>query len=54
MTVRSASTTRDRCRLKRGLDTPYVGRVTIQPVFSRPLAGIDPLDRLTHTGVLAR
>jgi 7,8-dihydro-6-hydroxymethylpterin dimethyltransferase len=41
--------------IKRGLDTPYVGGVTIQPVFgSGRSAGIDPLDRLTHTGVLAR
>ena len=41
--------------VKRGLDTPYVGGVTIQPVFgSGRSAGIDPLDRLTHTGVLAR
>lgn len=41
--------------LKRALDTPYVGGVTIQPVFgSGRSAGIDPLDRLTHTGVLAR
>ena len=41
--------------LKRGLDTPYVGGVTIQPVFgSGRSGGIDPLDRLTHTGVLAR
>lgn len=41
--------------VKRGLDTPYVGGVTIQPVFgSGRSAGIDPMDRLTHTGVLAR
>jgi len=41
--------------VKRALDTPYVGGVTIQPVFgSGRSAGIDPLDRLTHTGVLAR
>ncbi len=41
--------------LKRGLDTPYVGGVTIQPVFgSGRSSAIDPLDRLTHTGVLAR
>lgn len=41
--------------LRLALDTPYVGGVAIQPVFgsgrSRP---IDPADRLTHTGVLAR
>ena len=41
--------------VKRALDTPYVGGVTIQPVFgSGRSAGIDALDRLTHTGVLAR
>lgn len=41
--------------LKRALDTPYVGGVTIQPVFgSGRSAGIDPMARLTHTGVLAR
>jgi hypothetical protein len=41
--------------LKRALDTPYVGGVTIQPVFgSGRSSGIDPRDRLTHTGVLAR
>jgi hypothetical protein len=37
------------------LDTPYVGGVSIQPQFgSGRSATIDPLDRLTHTGVLAR
>ncbi|MEI2778022.1 MAG: radical SAM protein [Tetrasphaera sp.] len=41
--------------VKRALDTPYVGGVTIQPVFgSGRCAGLDPADRLTHTGVLAR
>ena len=41
--------------VKRALDTPYVGGVTIQPVFgSGRSTGIDPHDRLTHTGVLAR
>ena len=41
--------------MKRALDTPYVGGVTIQPVFgSGRHGGIDPRDRLTHTGVLAR
>ena len=41
--------------IKRALDTPYVGVVTIQPVFgSGRSAGLDPLDRLAHTGVLAR
>ncbi len=39
----------------RALATPYVGGVTIQPVFgSGRSSGIDALDRLTHTGVLAR
>ena len=37
------------------LDTPYVGGVSIQPQFGSGRSGaIDPLDRLTHTGVLAR
>ncbi|MGD9959813.1 radical SAM protein [Nocardioides sp.] len=41
--------------VKRALDTPYVGGVCIQPVFGSGRSGaIDPLDRLTHTGVLAR
>lgn len=41
--------------IKRALDTPYVGGVTIQPVFgSGRSSGVDPLNRLTHTGVLAR
>lgn len=41
--------------LKRAMDTPYVGGVTIQPVFgSGRSAGLDAMDRLTHTGVLAR
>lgn len=41
--------------LKRALDTPYVGGVTIQPVFGSGRGlDIDPMDRLTHTGVLAR
>jgi len=41
--------------LKRALDTPYVGGVTIQPVFGSGRSGdIDPMRRLTHTGVLAR
>jgi uncharacterized radical SAM superfamily Fe-S cluster-containing enzyme len=41
--------------IERALDTPYVGGVTIQPVFgSGRLGALDPLDRLTHTGVLAR
>ena len=37
------------------LDTPYVGGITIQPQFGSGRSGhIDPHDRLTHTGVLAR
>ncbi len=37
------------------LATPYVGGVSIQPVFGSGRSGlIDPLDRLTHTGVLSR
>ncbi|OBB57796.1 radical SAM protein [Mycobacterium sp. 852013-51886_SCH5428379] len=37
------------------LDTPFVGGITIQPQFGSGRSGlIDPLDRLTHTGVLAR
>ncbi|MFN8074252.1 MAG: radical SAM protein [Kineosporiaceae bacterium] len=41
--------------LRVALDTPYVGGVSIQPVFgSGRSTPIDPLRRLTHTGVLAR
>ena len=41
--------------IRRAMATPFVGGVTIQPVFgSGRSAGIDPTDRLTHTGVLAR
>lgn len=41
--------------VRHALDTPFVGGVTIQPVFgSGRSAGIDPLRRLTHTGVLRR
>ena len=41
--------------VKRALDTPYVGGVSLQPQFGSGRPGaIDPLDRLTHTGVLAR
>ena len=41
--------------VKRALDTPYVGGVSLQPQFASGRTGaIDPLDRLTHTGVLAR
>lgn len=37
------------------LDTPYVGGLTIQPQFGSGRSGaIDPMDRLTHTGVLKR
>jgi len=37
------------------LDTPFVGGVSIQPQFgSGRSTTIDPLNRLTHTGVLAR
>jgi len=37
------------------MKTPYVGGVTIQPVFgSGRNSGIDPNDRLTHGGVLRR
>ena len=39
----------------RALETPYVGGANIQPLFgSGRSAGINPMDRLTHTGVLAR
>ena len=38
-----------------GLETPFVGGISIQPQFgSGRSAAIDPRDRLTHTGVLAR
>lgn len=37
------------------LETPFIGGVTIQPVFgSGRGAAIDPMNRLTHTGVLRR
>ncbi|MEU4698718.1 radical SAM protein [Nonomuraea dietziae] len=37
------------------LATPFVGGVSIQPVFGSGRSGvIDPMDRLTHTGVLKR
>ncbi|MEU8104372.1 radical SAM protein [Nonomuraea muscovyensis] len=37
------------------LDTPYVGGVSLQPQFGSGRSGvIDPMDRLTHTGVLRR
>src|SRR5260370_14513826 len=41
--------------LEYGLDTPFVGGISIQPQFSSGRsAAIDPRDRLTHTGVLMR
>jgi uncharacterized radical SAM superfamily Fe-S cluster-containing enzyme len=41
--------------IKRALDTPYVGGVSLQPQFGSGRSGaIDWSDRLTHTGVLAR
>lgn len=37
------------------LDTPFVGGVSLQPQFGSGRSGlIDPMDRLTHTGVLRR
>ncbi|GAA3472679.1 radical SAM protein [Nonomuraea roseola] len=37
------------------LATPFVGGVSMQPVFGSGRSGaIDPMDRLTHTGVLKR
>lgn len=37
------------------LDTPYVAGLTIQPQFGSGRSGaIDPMNRLTHTGVLKR
>ncbi|WP_078324040.1 radical SAM protein [Mycobacteroides salmoniphilum] len=41
--------------IRLALDTPYVGGVSIQPQFGSGRAGaIDPMQRLTHTGVLKR
>jgi uncharacterized radical SAM superfamily Fe-S cluster-containing enzyme len=41
--------------VKRALDTPYVGGVSLQPQFGSGRSGdIDWSQRLTHTGVLAR
>lgn len=41
--------------LQLALDTPFVGGLSVQPQFgSGRSAPIDPLHRLTHTGVLAR
>src|SRR6185436_15795657 len=38
-----------------GIATPFVGGISIQPQFgSGRSSAIDPRDRLTHTGVLAR
>jgi uncharacterized radical SAM superfamily Fe-S cluster-containing enzyme len=38
-----------------GLETPYVGGIALQPQFGSGRSGeIDPMNRLTHTGVLAR
>lgn len=41
--------------VKLALDTPYVSGVSLQPQFGSGRSGvIDPMDRLTHTGVLKR
>ena len=41
--------------VKRAMDTPYIGGVSIQPQFGSGRSGaIDWSQRLTHTGVLAR
>ncbi|MFC8380911.1 radical SAM protein [Nocardia sp. NPDC057272] len=41
--------------LRTAMDTPFVGGVSIQPQFGSGRSGaIDPMNRLTHTGVLAR
>ncbi len=41
--------------VKRAIDTPYIGGVSIQPQFGSGRSPfVDPVDRLTHTGVLAR
>lgn len=41
--------------VQKALATPFIGGVALQPVFGSGRGqGIDPLDRLTHTGVLAR
>lgn len=41
--------------IRLALGTPYVGGVSIQPQFGSGRAGaIDPMQRLTHTGVLKR
>ncbi|GAA2969929.1 putative radical SAM superfamily Fe-S cluster-containing enzyme [Microbacterium terrae] len=39
----------------RALETPFVSGIALQPVFGSGRGNpIDPMDRLTHTGVLAR
>lgn len=41
--------------VRTALDTPFAGGVSIQPQFGSGRSGsIDPMRRLTHTGVLAR
>jgi 7,8-dihydro-6-hydroxymethylpterin dimethyltransferase len=41
--------------IRLALDTPFVGGVSIQPQFGSGRSGaIDPMNRLTHTGVLGR
>lgn len=41
--------------VRTALDTPFVGGVSLQPQFGSGRSGaIDPMHRLTHTGVLAR
>ena len=41
--------------VRRSIETPYIAGVSIQPMFgSGRSAEFDPMDRLTHTGVLAR
>ncbi|MFE3542750.1 radical SAM protein [Nocardia sp. NPDC059177] len=41
--------------VRTAMDTPFVGGVSIQPQFGSGRSGaIDPMDRLTHTGVLRR
>jgi hypothetical protein len=41
--------------VKRALDTPYIGGISVQPQFGSGRSGaIDWSDRITHTGVLAR
>jgi hypothetical protein len=41
--------------IRLALDTPFIGGVSIQPQFGSGRSGaIDPMNRLTHTGVLGR